>query len=73
MFGVKGSKVLLIKKACNGSIDLDRTAEEIIKLGNICEQYYVNDIVISSIFTKRNLNLTKEKKTKEKVEYSLQG
>lgn len=38
---------------------MENIAEEIIKLGNICKQYCVNCRIISSIFTKTNLSLTK--------------
>ena len=34
-----------ITNCYNESMDLDRIAKEIIELGNICKQYYVNDVV----------------------------
>ena len=37
---------------------MQKIAEEITELINICKQYCVNDIVISTIFTKNSKNLT---------------
>ena len=53
-----GTNGIDFRNVDNGAI-VNNTAENIINIANLCKEYGINEIVISSILPKKNMKLSK--------------